>query len=195
MRNTTVTRQRPTTLERSGSRTHSLLVVLFVVYLVLLAWVVLWKLEVPFIGMGDLRHIKLVPFAANGIYDASSPLEVVANIVLFLPFGAYSALLRPAQPLWKHAGTIASASLLLEVGQYLLRTGSSDITDIIANTIGGLTGVLVIALIRRAGTLRITVAARIFLAGTILAVLACLASFASPVHYVQQDVSPAHAPQ
>lgn len=195
MSNTTVTGQRPIILERSGSRAHSLLAVLFAVYLVLLVWVVLWKLEVPFIGMGDLRHIKLVPFAADGIYDASSPLEVVANIVLFLPFGAYLALLRPAQPLWKHAGTIASASLLLEAGQYFLRAGSSDITDVIANTIGGLTGILVIALMRRAGRLRIAVAARICLGGTILAVIACLAIFASPVHYVQQDVWPAHAPR
>ena len=188
MSNTTVTARRPTILERRDSRTHSLLAALFAVYLVLLGWVILWKLEDPFIGMGDLRHIKLVPFAADGTYDASSPLEVVANIVLFLPFGAYVALLRPAQSLWKHAGTIAAASLLLEAGQYVLRVGSSDITDVIANTIGGLTGVLVIVLMRRAGRLRVSRTARICLVGTVLAVLACLVFFASPVHYVLKDV-------
>ena len=39
MSNARVTAQMPTILERPGSRTHSLLAVLFTVYLVLLAWV------------------------------------------------------------------------------------------------------------------------------------------------------------
>lgn len=195
MSNTTVTGQKPSILRRSGSRTRSLLVVLFAAYLVLLAWLVLWKLEVPFVGAGGLRHIKLLPFVADGLYDASDPLEVVANIVLFLPFGMYLALLLPGRPLWKHAGTVALASLFLEAGQYLFRVGSSDITDVIANAVGGVTGILAVALMRRDRRLRIEVVARICLVGTILAVLVCLVFFASPIHYVQPDISPAHAPQ
>jgi len=35
--------------------------------------------------------IKLVPFAASGGAGASAPAEVLVNLVLFIPFGAYSA--------------------------------------------------------------------------------------------------------
>ena len=53
---------------RSSSRADAVpdqhpLVALFVIYLVLLVWTVLWKLNVPWIG-GDTM-IKLVPFAAS----------------------------------------------------------------------------------------------------------------------------------
>ena len=47
------------------------LVVLFVVYLILLGWLVLWKLDVPFVG-GVQRVIKLVPFAPSGDEGASN---------------------------------------------------------------------------------------------------------------------------
>jgi hypothetical protein len=54
-------------LEKKPSRVggRALLVVLFVVYLVLLAWLVLWKLEVPYVGAGALRVIKLGIFIAS----------------------------------------------------------------------------------------------------------------------------------
>lgn len=74
---------------RGGGR--GWLAVLFVVYLVLLAWVVLWKLEVPYVGGGALRQMKLVPFARTAEAGASAPLEVVANVMLFVPFGPYPA--------------------------------------------------------------------------------------------------------
>lgn len=85
---------------RGGGR--GLLAVLFMVYLVLLAWVVLWKLEVPYVGGGALRQIKLVPFARTAEAGASAPLEVVANVMLFVPFGLYLGLLAPSWPWWKY---------------------------------------------------------------------------------------------
>ena len=63
-------------------------VVLFTVYLVLLAWIVLWKLGVPWAG-GISRVIKLVPFVPSGDEGASAPFEVVANFALFIPLGVY----------------------------------------------------------------------------------------------------------
>jgi glycopeptide antibiotics resistance protein len=98
---------------RAGGRV--LLVVLFVVYLFLLAWIVLWKLEIPFVGGGGLRQIKLVPFAATAGAGASAPFEIVANFVLFVPFGIYLGLLAPLWPWQKAACVVAGASLILEV--------------------------------------------------------------------------------
>src|SRR5205085_2385497 len=50
--------------DRSRERGRRLLIGLFVVYLVLLGWMVLWKFETPWVGAAALlpRPLKLVPF-------------------------------------------------------------------------------------------------------------------------------------
>jgi glycopeptide antibiotics resistance protein len=167
---------------RSGGRV--LLVVLFVVYLGLLAWIVLWKLEVPHVGGGALRQIKLVPFASSAGAGASAPFEVVANIVFFVPFGLYLGLLAPSWPWWKAAGAVAGASLVLEVAQYVLAVGSSDVTDLVGNTAGGLAGIGLLALARRRLQARTaTVMTWVCSIGTVLALLASGIFVASPLRY------------
>ncbi|WP_235508171.1 VanZ family protein [Agromyces sp. Soil535] len=173
-------------LEKKPSRAggRALLVVLFVVYLVLLAWLVLWKLEVPYVGVGALREIKLVPFAPSAGAGASAPFEVVANFVLFVPFGLYLGLLAPSWPWWKAVGAVAGASLVLEVAQYVLALGSSDVTDLVVNTAGGLAGIGLLALARRRLEARtVTVMTRICAIGTMLALLATGVFVASPLRY------------
>ena len=157
---------------------------LFGVYLVLLVWVVLWKLEVPYIGGGALRHIKLVPFAPTAEDGASEPLEVIANVVLFVPFGLYLGLIAPSWPWWKVAGVVAGTSLLFEVTQWVLSVGSCDITDLIVNTAGGLAGLGLLAFARRRFQDRTgTVMTRVCAIGTVLFVVAAGIFIASPVRY------------
>lgn len=157
---------------------------LFVVYLVLLAWVVLWKLEVPYVGGGALREIKLVPFAPSAGARASGPFDVVANTLLFVPFGLYIGLLAPSWPWWKAAGAVAGASLVLEVAQYVLAVGSSDVTDLVVNTVGGVAGIGLFALARRRLQARTaTVMTRVCAVGTLLALLASGIFVASPLRY------------
>ena len=71
------------------------------------------------------------------------------NILLFIPFGLYLGLLAPSWRWWKATGVFVGASLVLEVIQHLLSTGSFDITDVIVNTAGGLAGLGLLALARR----------------------------------------------
>ena len=120
------------------------LVALFVVYLLLLGWIVIWKLESPWVG-GD-RAIKLVPFLATGEAGASAPAEVFVNLVLFVPFGLYLGLLAPSRPWWRVATTVVGGSLALESTQYLLGVGRSDVTDVVVNLVGGLAGLGLLAL-------------------------------------------------
>lgn len=163
---------------------HVLLVVLFVVYLVLLGWIVLWKLEVPYVGGGALRLIKLVPFVPSAGAGASAPFEAVVNSVLFVPFGVYLGLVAQSWRWWKAAAVIAAASLALEVAQYVLALGSSDVTDLILNTAGGLAGFGLLALARRrlrARTARVMT--RVCSIGTVLALLAIGIFLASPIRY------------
>ncbi|HEX7659524.1 MAG TPA: VanZ family protein [Pseudonocardiaceae bacterium] len=179
---------------REGERV--LLVVLFVVYLALLAWIVLWKLEIPYIGGGALRQIKLIPFAPGAGDGPSKPFEVVANLLLFVPFGVYLRLLAPSWPWWKAVGVVAGASLLLETAQYVLAVGNSDVTDLVVNTVGGLAGIGLLALARRrlrARTARVMT--RVCSVGTVLALVAVGAFVASPLHYSQRHVAvvPTHS--
>ena len=85
---------------RLGGR---VLVVLFGVYLVLLVWAVVWKLDVPYVGEAALlpRPIKPIPFVPSADAGAGAPLELVANFVLFVPFGVYLGLLAPMWQWWK----------------------------------------------------------------------------------------------
>lgn len=163
---------------------YTLLIVLFVVYLVLLAWLVLWRYEVPWVGAGALRQVKLVPFASSAGAGASAPREVVANFVFFVPAGIYLALLAANWTWWKTTAVLAGGSLLLEVVQYALAVGASDVTDIVANTAGGLAGLGLVTLLRRRLRDRtLTVMTRACLIGTVLAVMAVAMFIASPLRF------------
>jgi glycopeptide antibiotics resistance protein len=179
-------------MNASRHRGHVLLVVLFVIYLVLLVWTVVWKLDVPYVGAaaGLPRPIKLIPFVPSAEAGASAPLEIIANVVLFVPFGLYLGMLAPTWRRWTWTGVFVAASLLLEVTQHLLSTGSFDTTDIIANTAGGLVGLGLLALASgRLQARTVGVMTRVCLVGTVVAVLAVGIFVASPVHYrPQHDV-------
>jgi glycopeptide antibiotics resistance protein len=178
--------------KQSRPREYVVLVVLFVVYLVLLAWIVLWKLEVPWIGEAALlpRPIKLVPFLASGDAGASAPLEVVVNLALFVPFGIYLGLLAPSWRWWNSALVFVGASLILETAQHLLSVGSFDITDVIVNTAGGLAGFGLLALVRRRlGARGVAVVTRVCVGAAAVLVLAVALYIASPLHFAaQRDV-------
>ena len=177
----TTTAERATADARTRPRTR--LVALFAVYLVLLGWVVLWKLEVPWVGEAGWRIVKLVPFVATDSAGASTRFDVVANLALFVPFGLYLGLLAPSWRWWRAAATFAAASLGLEVAQYVLAVGSSDLTDVVVNTAGGLVG---LAVARRVSAAALTRACAI---GTVLAVLAGALVVASPLRFgPPQDV-------
>ena len=146
---------------------------LFAAYVVLLVWTVLWKLHVPYVGRDDMRQIKLVPFVAGGGFGASAPFEVAMNVLIFLPFGVYLGLLVPTWPTCKVAGVLAVASVALEVAEYALAVGSSDVTDVIVNTAGGLAGWAILGLVRRRAEARTTaLVTRFCLIGTVVVAIA-----------------------
>lgn len=189
---TSTTPQAPGQSVAAGTRnpTTVSLVALFAAYLFLLAWIVLWKLEIPWAGSGD-RAIKLVPFAPSAGAGASEPFEVVGNLVIFVPFGVYLGLLAP-WAWWKGAGVVAAASLVLEVTQFVLAIGRSDVTDVIVNVAGGLTGYGLLALARRRLRARTaSVMTRVCSIGTVLAMLAGAIFVASPLRHAPRPHLPA----
>jgi len=172
----------------TSSRTRAWLVVLFGVYLALLVWLVLWKLDVPWIGSGARRTVKLVPFVATDQNGPSKPSEVLGNVLVFVPFGVYLGLLAPRRAWWLTwaggVGAVALTSAALETAQYVLAVGSTDVSDVIANTAGGVAGIVLVALVRRVLRRRtIAVLTGLCAVGTVVALLATAAFLTSPVRY------------
>ena len=171
-------------MTRARTSSATVLVGLFVVYLTLLAWIVLWKLELPWVGVSSRRVLKLVPFFSTAEDGASPPADVAVNAVLFVPFGIYLGLLAPSWRWWKVAGVVAAASLGLEASQYVLAVGSADVTDVIVNTAGGLAGLGLLTLARRGLRASATnVMPRVCAIGTVLALLASGLVVASPLRH------------
>lgn len=73
---------------------------------------------------------------------------LLGNVAMFAPFGFFSALLWPSPRWWKSVLTAFAASALVEVVQLFVGR-SSDINDIILNTLGGAAGYGVFLLLRR----------------------------------------------
>lgn len=107
---------------------------LFALNAFFLTWAILWKCGIPFFGDNTQRIINLLPFHGNTMW------EMQLNVLLFLPFGfLLSVALKKRFPLLCLA--VLSTSAFMEIAQYVLAVGRSDITDILLNTLGGLIGI------------------------------------------------------
>lgn len=117
------------------SVTDRLIFGMFVAYSIFLAWAVLWKCGVPFIGDGTQRSINWLPFNHNTRW------EMQFNVAIFVPFGFYLAAVREERPLLRQILVVLLTSLLFEALQFVLAIGRSDITDLILDTLGGMIGI------------------------------------------------------
>lgn len=89
-------------------------------------------------------HINLVPFK-DGIEITS-----ILNIILFMPFGfLLPALWKKYRNFWTTFYYGAFFSLIIEIGQLFTRYRSSDIDDLIFNTIGTICGWLIFNIMRK----------------------------------------------
>lgn len=125
----------------------------FVIYLLVLSWAITFKCNFL---VGDMffgyRSITLIPFyilSNNGVEMNEFLIEVVGNLLAFIPFGILVALADRKINLPRATLYSAGLSLTFEAVQYIIAFGSSDITDIIINTLGGVTGYFVYTLIRK----------------------------------------------
>ena len=113
---------------------------LFVIYMVLLVWIILFKLQLSIHDLDTVRNINLIPFQ-NEIGMNFHLKEVLENIGIFIPFGIYLCMFRHEPNFKRKFILILSTSLILEIFQYILAVGGTDITDLITNTCGGMIGI------------------------------------------------------
>jgi glycopeptide antibiotics resistance protein len=133
---------------RSEKR-NTLIIVLFVVYMLLLTGIILFKLPFYSEELSDgIRVINLIPF--QGSFDANGSLllrEIIYNILLFIPLGIYICMLKSGWPFMKKAFPVIGLSLSFEIIQFIFAIGRSDITDVLGNTLGGIIGIGIYALL------------------------------------------------
>jgi len=127
---------------KENNKTNKLTNVLFIIYLIALFWILLFKLGVRFSYM-EKRNVNLIPF---GKIDVS---EIILNVVIFVPLGIYAGVLFKRWVFVKKLFFFFLISLMFEVLQLIFRIGAFDITDIITNILGGIIGSLIFEAIEK----------------------------------------------
>ena len=130
--------------------TNKVTTVLFIIYLIVLFWILVFKLGVQFSYMGN-RSINLIPFRESLILNGKIDVgEIILNVVIFVPLGIYAGILFERWIFGKKLFFFFLISLIIEVLQFILAVGAFDITDIITNTLGGIIGLMIFKAIGKA---------------------------------------------
>ena len=147
-----------------GRATRILVVVLFIMYLLIVpVWVIFFKADSTVLFYQYWYHFEfpdMYMITHFSDYANLNPLKIlwgdmVLNVIAFVPFGVYLEMLFHEKSVWIKFITIASVSLAIEVLQFIFFLGSTDIVDLIANTLGGVIGVLVMKAIYKEKTLKV----------------------------------------
>ena len=126
------------------------MLVLFLIYLILLVWIILFKLQFSIHDLDMVRSVNFIRFYYDKEIGTEFHLkEVFENLLIFVPMGIYLQMLLPKGRFHGKLAVIAGTSLLLETAQYVLAIGRSDITDLLTNTTGGLLGLALYCIIAR----------------------------------------------
>lgn len=116
--------------------------VLFGIYVIILTWIILFKMTTSISELPKIRNINLIPYSelviVNGRLDFG---ELIQNAIAFVPAGVYISMLKPKWRFVKKLLPIMGISLTYEIVQYILAVGATDITDFINNTAGGAIGI------------------------------------------------------
>lgn len=110
------------------------------IYLLVIAWILLFKLGVRFSYM-ETRSMNLIPFKEPLILNGEPDFgEVILNVIIFVPLGIYTGILFAKWVFRKKLLFFFLSSFLVEALQFILAIGAFDSTDILTNTLGGLIG-------------------------------------------------------
>ncbi|UZW12732.1 VanZ family protein [Clostridium pasteurianum] len=119
--------------------------ILLLLYGLLLIWILLFKFSVSpsavisrAVDGASFRHINLIPLLESG-----GRKEVLLNFIVFIPLGVFAQIVGKKNPVVKNAIYILLFSLVIEMSQYILAVGATDITDLLTNTLGGVVGILI----------------------------------------------------
>lgn len=134
---------------KSFLNSRKLTIFLFFVYLFILTWVIVAKMDWNLLHSSNFSwihnpHVLLYPGVS---WRTINLVPYRFNIIFFIPFSFYIKMLYP-----KSSGLRAIIlgfilSLIYESTQYILTIGFPNITDLIDNTLGASIGVIIINII------------------------------------------------
>lgn len=131
--------------------TNKITTVLFIIYLIALLWILVFKLGARISQMGNWRSINLIPFNAPLVLNGETEYgESILNVIVFIPLGIYAGILFRNWSFVQKLFFFFLVSFIVETLQYILAIGTSDVTDIITNTSGGVIGLIVLVVIEKA---------------------------------------------
>lgn len=114
---------------------------ILIFYAVMLVWIILFKMDVSVENFGQMRSINLMPLSQSVIVNDKLDFgEMIQNAMAFVPLGVLVYTIWQEKSWRFKLGVIVVTSVMLEVLQYILGVGASDITDVITNTFGGAVG-------------------------------------------------------
>ena len=114
----------------------------FGIYLLFLCWLILFKFADSLAKIPSRRSINLIPFYFAQLSGSRfQKTDIIYNVIAFIPAGFFFTAFGKKKII---SGILFSAvlSLCFEVLQWIFALGSSDITDLIMNTLGGVIGVV-----------------------------------------------------
>lgn len=129
-------------LRKNSTLASKLTFSLLVIYLAVLFWIIVLKLNISFTYKGT-QNVNLIPFREPLLYNGKIDYnEIFLNILIFIPLGLYIGILFQKLTITRKIFSFFMVSLFCEVCQFVLKIGAFDITDIINNTFGGIIGLL-----------------------------------------------------
>lgn len=129
-------------LKERNRKLYFITIIMFAVYLLLLVWIVLFKLEFSLAELDRTREYNFIPFHYGDGHNVSFHFsEVINNMLIFIPVGIYLCSIFRKIPFMGKAALVFTLSLALECSQFIFAIGRFDITDLITNTVGGVLGI------------------------------------------------------
>lgn len=123
--------------------------ILLLIYMLVLCWILLFKLGVRFSYM-DMRSASLVPYRQLFMQGMrTDKAELILNIIIFVPLGVYTGILFHQWTWTRRCLFFLLLSTLFELIQYVFKIGAFDSTDIVNNVLGAIIGVLLLTFIEK----------------------------------------------
>ncbi|MGX7205062.1 VanZ family protein [Enterococcus pingfangensis] len=120
---------------------------LLISYLLLLIWILLFKFSLSFSDIAvrldqAVRSVNLLPFQGSKVVNGRLVLnEIILNGLIFVPLGVLLGISAKNFSLIKKVAFIFSFSLVIELLQFILGIGVTDVTDLLMNSVGGILGI------------------------------------------------------
>ena len=125
-----------------NNRQRNLTRILFAVYFLILVWILLFKMSFSLDELYKNRSINLIPFMGSVVVNGRIYInEIIDNILVFIPLGIYICMLKEDWSILRKISVGFFISLGIEVLQFILAIGATDITDLLGNTLGGIIGI------------------------------------------------------